>query len=68
MLGNLFKAFFAWGNGFLRTERRSLSNSSKAIWQSKEAFPHLRRGVCQLCRLPPKQSVERQESDQGEYR
>ena len=31
MLGNLFKAFFAWGNGFLRTERRSLSNSSYAI-------------------------------------
>jgi hypothetical protein len=31
MPGNLFKAFFAWGNGLVRAGRRSQSNSSYAI-------------------------------------
>ena len=44
MLGNLFKAFFAWGNGFLSTERRSLSNSSYAILAIARSFSALTSG------------------------
>ena len=65
MLGNLFKAFFACGSGFLRAGTQVAVELLIRDLAMVSSFLRSRPGLCLPCRLPPKQSVEQQESVRG---